>query len=478
MPRTAVSILAFLLVPGAALLGPGHAQQRPPTTPFHLRVPVNLVLLNVRVSHVDGQVPLRLDPFAFTVLEDGKPQDVRIFENPQSRARVGLVLDVSGSTREKIMIIRDACQQFLGQVAEQDEVSILTVGSAYEVAETFTDDRRRLQRVVRRLHTQPGRGTQLYDALEEALERLRPYQGRSLLVVFSDGMDTNSQLSYDALRQRVLRGGSAIYAISLNTLEDERRRLEGHLAVAAAVPKHFVIVQDLSQPSADGRALIHDAAQAFLEALRPRDRVSLLQYRANDLFLLAESDSPEQAQRRLEETAEAPAGRRIEPGGATFHASTLLYKGTGENLVVFTDRERSGVDALAAYDVPLERANVLPVSTPDPAELRSQLSGLIYSDLERHIMEDLEILPAFFAQSQARLRQLAEESGGRYLLLEDITGLGDAYAAIVQELRHSYLLGYYSRAGSGYHRLEVRLDDLKLRARTRRGFFIPFESGR
>ncbi|MFQ5777048.1 MAG: VWA domain-containing protein [Terriglobia bacterium] len=476
----ALGALVLLL---AATAGPAFSQARQEPFPgevYRFRVPVNLVLLNVRVSAADGQAPPPLDQGDFTVREDGKAQAIRVFENPQAEARLVLVLDVSGSTRTKIEEIRSSTRQFLDELAEHDEVAVITVGPSYELVQDFTDERRQLRRVARRLGPQVGRGTQLYDGLAKALELVRPYQGRSMVVVFSDGMDTKSEISYSSLRQTVLRGGSAVYALSLNTLEEERQRLEESLK-RLAEPKKLVVILDLASERAETRRAIARTARVFLEELQPADRVGVLQYRASQLWLLAERDRPQRARGRLEELGEGePRGQRVpRRGAAAVGNATLLHEGTGENIVVFTDPERSGVAALDRY-LRLGRATILPVRAEKPAALRQRLRQLIYSriDVERGIVEDLAALPPFFAQSQQRLRQMAEESGGRYFFLQDVNRLAEAYAAIVQELRDTYLLGYYSKAGSGFHPLEVRLKDERLRVRTRRGFFAPFEPER
>lgn len=476
----ALGALALLLAAVAAGAVSGPTGQEPaPGEVYRFRVPVNLVLLNVRVSGADGERPPALHQDDFTLLEGGKPQTIRVFENPQKQARLVLVLDVSGSTSTKIEEIRRATQQFLDELAEHDEVALLAVGPTYEVIQGFTDEQRRLRRVAGRLRPQVGRGTQLYDGLAEALKLAQPYQGRSMVVVFSDGMDTNSRISYGSLRQAVLRSASGIYVVSLDTLQEEMQRLEESLK-RLAEPKKLVVILDLASERAETRRAVARTAQMFLEELQPADRVGLLHYRASQLWLLAERDSPQRARRRLQDLGETSRGRLVpRRGTAVVGGATLLHEGTGENIVVITDPERSGVAALDDY-LRLGRATIFPVSAEKPEALRQRLRQLIYSriDVERGIVEDLAALPPFFAQSQQRLRQMAEESGGRYFLLQDVNRLAKAYGAIVQELRDTYLIGYYSKAGSGFHPLDVRLKDKRLRARTRRGFFAPFDPDR
>ena len=465
--------LAGLLLVLTALAAP--AQQPPPEEErYRLRVPVKLVLLNVRVSSADGSLPRSLAAGDFTVMEGGRAQELRLFENPQARACVALVLDLSGSTRHRIGRIRDATLQFVEQLSEQDEVALITAGPEVNLAQNFTSDRRTLRRVIRRLQPQVGSGTRLYDGLGLALELLQNYEGRSMVVVFSDGMDNASELPYATLRQQLQAHPSSLYTIAVNTLEDERRRLQEQLEVWAR-PKRLVAVLDLTSSSADTRAGVRRAAELFLAELLPEDRVDLFALRPQQLRLLAEGQRAPHALARLRELGESPGGRLIPRRNAAGGGGVLLHKGTGENILIFTDSRRSGVSQLESY-LPMERATVFPVEG-DPARQLDRFREHIRShvDPNRQVMADLEALPEFFAQSQRRLREMAEASGGQHFELADFGRLVDVYRAVVQELRHSYLLGYYTAAQPGFHRLEVRLSEPGLAARTRQGFFVPFE---
>lgn len=473
-----LAVAAGLLLLLTAL--PARAQQPPPGEESHrLRVPVRLVLLNVRVSSPDGSVPRSLAADDFAVSEDGQPQELRLFENPRAKARLVVVIDLSGSTRKKIADIRAATIEFMSELSGEDEAALLTVGPGVNLLLDFTSDRRLLKRVLQRLQPQLGTSTRLYDGLGQALRLLAPYEGRSMVVVFSDGMDNGSELPYARLSQQLSAAPSSIYTIAVNTLDDERRRLEEQLEAYAA-PKRLVLVLDLTDPSADTRAGVTRAAELFLGELFPADRVDLFLLRQQQLRQLAEAERPSLALSRLRETGEALGGRAIPRRADAAQRGTLLHKGTGENIVIFTDGNRSGVSQLDAYlpGEAIERAAVFPIAGDAMRELdRFREHIRTHVDANRGIMTDLEALPEFFAQSQQRLREMAEVSGGRHFELKDFARLVDVYRSVVQELRHSYLLGYYTAARPGFHRLEVRLGEPGLAARTRQGFFVPFETG-
>jgi len=455
---------------------PGWAQQPPPgEEKFRLHVPVKLVLLNVRVSSPDGSVPRSLAAGDFAVMENGQRRELRLFENPQARARLALVLDLSGSTRHRIGHIRDATLQFVEQLSEQDEVALITAGPAVKLAQNFTSDRRTLKRVIGRLRPQVGSGTRLYDGLGLALELLAGYEGRSMIVVFSDGMDNASALPYATLRQKLQAHPSSLYTIAVNTLEDERRRLQEFLELVA-VPKRLVVVLDLTGPAAETQARILRAGELFLAQLLPADRVDLFLLRAQQLRLVAENRRAPSALALLQELGVAPGGRLVPRRTEAASKGILLHRGTGENIIIFTDGNRTGVSQLETYlPAPaLERATVFPVDA-EPVGERFREHIRSHLDPNREVMADLEALPEFFAQSQQRLEEMAEASGGQHFELADWRGLADVYRAVVQELRHSYLLGYYTAAGPGFHRLEVVLSESGLAARTRPGFFVAFE---
>lgn len=458
---------------------PARAQQPPPEEATHrLRVPVRLVLLNVRVSSPDGHVPRSLAAGDFAVVEDGRPQELRLFENPQARARVVLVIDLSGSTSKKIADIRSATIEFMHELSEGDEVALIAIGPSVNLLQGFTSDRAVLKRVLQRLQPQLGTSTRLYDGLALALQHLASYEGRSMVVVFSDGMDNGSQLPYARLSQQLGASPSSLYTIAVHTLDDERRRLEEQLAVFAA-SKQLVVVVDLTSAAAEARANVLRAAEIFLGELLPGDRVDLFVMRQQQLRQLAERGSPAQAHARLSEAGEAPTGRTIPRRTDAGQRGTLLHKGKGENIVIFTDGNRSGISLLAAYlsSETLERATVFPVEG-NPAKEADGFREYIRShlDVNRAVQDDLEALPGFFAQSQRRLREMAEASGGQHFELRDFARLADVYRSVVLELRHSYLLGYYTAAPPGFHRVEVQLSEPGLSARTRPGFLVGFEA--
>ncbi|MEE9219632.1 MAG: VWA domain-containing protein [Acidobacteriota bacterium] len=111
---------------------------------------------------------------------------------------IALLLDVSRSmrrlNRERFLL---ATQALLDKLRPHDEMMIMSFDSDYEVRSDFTSDPRELREALESVPP-PDRGTNLYGALEEALERLEKRRGRRVIILYSDGQATLGRSSLTA----------------------------------------------------------------------------------------------------------------------------------------------------------------------------------------------------------------------------------------------------------------------------------------
>src|SRR5262249_20928737 len=113
--------LPILLAAGAALV----AQDLP-----SIKVDVDVVSLLASVRDKKGALISNLEKKDFTILEDGKPQEIKYFtKETDLPLTIGLLVDVSGSQRNLIEIERDAATQFFSQVLrKKDEAFLISFG--------------------------------------------------------------------------------------------------------------------------------------------------------------------------------------------------------------------------------------------------------------------------------------------------------------------------------------------------------------
>lgn len=197
---------AGLLAAGAAVAA---AQSPTPT----LTVEVKLVSLFVNVTDRDGAFVGTLQKNDFAVSEDGRPQQIAIFER-QSELPLNLTLaiDTSGSVRKDMGEEAEAARRFAhALLRSQDQISLIQFATDVSELTPFTNQLSQIDHGLRHLHSDFA--TALYDAVCLGSERLGPRPGRKVLVLVSDGSDTASSSTYAQALEEALRNQVMIYSI-------------------------------------------------------------------------------------------------------------------------------------------------------------------------------------------------------------------------------------------------------------------------
>ena len=191
-----------------------------PANSSTLRIETALVIVPVMAMDKDGKYLPGLTVTDFQVYEDNVKQEISDFGSAETPIHVALVLDVSGSTRFKLEDIQDAAIVFVDQLRPQDRVMVVSFDQQVRVEAEFTNERDKLMRAI--LRTRTGGGTRVQDALDLTLtERLDKIKGRKTIVVFTDGVDTSSQLaSWRDVTERVEESGVIVYPVRYDTQAD------------------------------------------------------------------------------------------------------------------------------------------------------------------------------------------------------------------------------------------------------------------
>ena len=187
-----------------------------------LRVPdyfdeVDVDYVELYTTVLDGTRPV-LDAAQedFTVLEDGRVQELARFELVQDRPlTVGLTLDVSGSMMESLNEARRAAVGFLERVVSpSDQTFAVAFSSSPELLMPRTSDVGAVAETLERVRADGN--TALHDAVVSSLYYFSGVRGRRTLVLLSDGEDTASRLEFDEALEYARRSGVVIYTIGLN----------------------------------------------------------------------------------------------------------------------------------------------------------------------------------------------------------------------------------------------------------------------
>jgi VWFA-related protein len=166
---------------------------RPPDTEEGaLKLAAYLVNLNVSATDRAGKAVPGLKQDDFSVFEDGVVQQISFFSPERSPFNLVLLIDLSGSVRERIDLIRDTALHFLDVISPQDSVAIVTFTTDVTIISHLTKDRDDLRDRVDFM-LPPAGGTAFYDALGYALvEVLRKVKGqRNAVIAITDGEDNS-----------------------------------------------------------------------------------------------------------------------------------------------------------------------------------------------------------------------------------------------------------------------------------------------
>jgi Ca-activated chloride channel family protein len=178
-----------------------------------LHVDVKLVNLFVNVTDKNGTIVGGLTRDDFSVSEDGRPQQISLFERQSELPlNITLAIDTSGSVRKDMAEEADAARRFVHAIMRpQDQMSLLQFATYVNELTPFTNKVALIDRGLGQLHSDFA--TALYDAIYLGAERLGPREGRKVLVLVSDGGDTAKSTTYAQALEQALRNEVMIYSI-------------------------------------------------------------------------------------------------------------------------------------------------------------------------------------------------------------------------------------------------------------------------
>jgi Ca-activated chloride channel homolog len=201
-------------VTGLALVGSTQLSAQKP-----FKSGIEMVPLTVTVTDPAGKYVTGLADSDFTVVEDGVQQPLSFFASDHVPLDVALVLDTSGSMRADLPLVRSAALGLVHTLRDNDRGAVVEVKNTAGIPQPFTSDRARLEEAIRGLAASGS--TALFDGVYVVLkefERQRQANQevrRQVLVLLSDGMDTQSRLGFDDVMDAARRAGVNIYIIAL-----------------------------------------------------------------------------------------------------------------------------------------------------------------------------------------------------------------------------------------------------------------------
>ena len=195
------------------------------TPTFHTGI--DLATFGVTVVDKKGEYITDLSLEDFEVTEDGQKQTVKYFARGTDlesgpELHVGLLFDTSGSMTEDIKLSRSAAVKFLNTLSEAKDMTLVDFDTEVRVAKYGQRD---FPRMVERIRGRtPDGATALYDAMGVYLDGASEDDGRKILVLYTDGGDTHSTISFGDLMTLIRASDATVYSVGF--LEHSRGRIE------------------------------------------------------------------------------------------------------------------------------------------------------------------------------------------------------------------------------------------------------------
>jgi VWFA-related protein len=217
--KRAVVLLAVVLI--AALASTPSAQGT-------FKAAIDIVSLNVTAMDPSNHYVIDLDEKSFSVFEDGVKQDLSFFTRKQQSIAMSLLLDSSASMEDKLPTLQTAATNFVHRLKASDIAQVIDFDSRVEIRQAFTSKQNELESAIQ--ETTAGGSTSLYNAIYISLKELAKIRAqgeedvrRQALVLFSDGEDTSSLISFDEVLELAKRSETAIFTIALRGTDTQSK---------------------------------------------------------------------------------------------------------------------------------------------------------------------------------------------------------------------------------------------------------------
>jgi len=183
---------------------------------YILHADVDEVLLNCAVMDAKGQPVLDLGREDFRVWEDGVQQTVNAAQHLDLPVSMGILIDDSGSMRDKRAAVNAAAYHLLNASNPSDEAFVVNFSDRPYLDQGLTTDRVALNRGMFR--SDPAGTTAMYDAVAASADELAKHgkNRKQVLLIVTDGADNASRLSLEQAIRRVQGlAGPVVYTIGL-----------------------------------------------------------------------------------------------------------------------------------------------------------------------------------------------------------------------------------------------------------------------
>jgi len=210
------------------------AQQQPTPT---FTSDTRLVVCHTSVVDKSGHLVTTLGKDAFTVFENGVPQEIKQFKREDVPVSMGLIIDNSGSMRDKRAKVEAAALALAKDSNPEDEVFVVNFNDEAFLdlphGKDFTSDVKELEEALSRIDSRGG--TAMRDAIRMSIDHLKEkaHKDKKVLVVVTDGNDNSSVVTLENLVKAAQQSEVLIYGVGILGEEERREAARAQRALKA-----------------------------------------------------------------------------------------------------------------------------------------------------------------------------------------------------------------------------------------------------
>ncbi len=249
---------------------PGQEPSREDNGVFVFKKQVEEVVLHATVIDDKHRLVTGLTKNDFQVFEDGTPQPITSFRREDIPVAMGIVIDNSGSMRDKRPAVNQAAVNLVRSSNPHDEVFVVNFNDEYYLDQDFTSKIPQLQEALTRIESRGG--TALYDAVVASAEHLKKNArlDKKVLLVVTDGEDNASRESLEqAIRRLQAENGPMVYTIGLLGEERQRRARRALTEMAEQTGGIAFFPKNLGEVDSITQAVAHDIRNQYTIGYKP-----------------------------------------------------------------------------------------------------------------------------------------------------------------------------------------------------------------
>jgi VWFA-related protein len=246
---------------------------------FVFKKQVEEVVLHATVVDDKDHLIMNLPKASFTVYENGKEQPVTSFRHEDVPVAMGIVIDNSGSMREKRDRVNTAALNLVRASNPQDQVFVVNFNDDYYLDQDFTNSVTKLKEALEKVESRGG--TALYDALVASADYLKGSKlQKKVLFVVTDGEDNGSRENLEEAVQRLQQeNGPTVYAIGLLGEEKERTARRALQVIAERTGGIAFLPKSLDEVDEISSTVAHDIRNQYTIGYKPLTPKSVAGYR-------------------------------------------------------------------------------------------------------------------------------------------------------------------------------------------------------